>query len=144
MAAHIKLFLLCVTLSAFAQAQPGEEPHIACVKSLAMPSYPLIAKQARAAGVYVANLTIGPTGRATGIVIEARGKGNMAQLFIAAVDAKLRAAQFDVGCQGKTVRLEFSFEFHDELPPVDNGPDSVLFRGPNVFVIASPPQLIKF
>ncbi len=139
--------LLCIlAVAACARAQEAGNSNLSCVKSLVVPTYPTIAKQALVTGWFVAKLTVGSTGRAEKIKVEQKlGRAtSLTQIFVNAIEAQLKAAQFEVTCQGSSVTLEFSFEIHEDLPAAPTGPDRVVFRGPNTFVIATPPKLINF
>ena len=135
--------LLGLLMVSAAQAQSGDEYNLACIKSLVLLPYPPIARQARVTGEVSVEVTVSKVGGAEKIeFVSAQPK----RLLADPVKEYLTKAQYDPTCVGKAVRLRFVFEVHEELPPVSttDAKTEVVFKGPNTFIIATPPGVVMF
>jgi hypothetical protein len=134
-------FLL--TLSAL-PALAQTETNIACVERLEVPAYPVLAKQARIAGVLTTEVLVGPDASVEKISSQWDSQwaaGSKADsIFSSVVEKSLRASTFAKSCAGKKVTLVFNFVLAESLPPQQT---RFSFGYPNRFWIAVPSPMVQ-
>ena len=117
------------------------EANIACVERLQIPTYPILAAQARITGVVIANVLLGPNG-SVDTIASASDRGKAHPILLGGVEKSMRASTFAKACANK--RLELIFNFVIEGTPVQRPTESAIsFRYPNQFWIATPPLLVN-
>jgi hypothetical protein len=125
---------------ALAQSELNAEPNAQCIERLRMPVYPKLADQARISGTLTVIVSLAPDGSIKGTTLEMAEASPVAKrLFPPAIDQALTASVFRKNCEGKPVRLVFSFVLGEELD-TNSLPQTVSFGYPNRFWISVPPK----
>ncbi len=134
------LLLILSALSAVAQT----ETNMSCVERLEIPTYPVLAKQARIAGALTVTLSLGSDASIRTIASEwtpqPASLSKTAGIFVPVVEKSLRASTFAKSCGGKTVTLVFNFALDESLLPNEIRSS---FSYPDQFWITAPSTLIQ-
>jgi hypothetical protein len=131
-----------VLKSLFAQS-PEPNTNTACIEKLQIPSYPLLARQARLRGVVVATTTLNSNGTIKSISIQMEsGTVSATKILTSAVETALRSSVYTHACDGKPLKLIFNFVLGQDLLP-NNDKQTVSFGYPNRFWIVAPPAVMN-
>ncbi len=117
------------------------ETNIACVERLEIPTYPILAKQARIAGAITANLTVRANGSAQSVTLTTESGTRLHPILRPSVEESVGASSFAKACAGKTVTLVFHFEIDEKLSVKQQPVAS--FGYPNHFWITAPSTLVQ-
>jgi hypothetical protein len=131
---------LCLVVLAgmcFAQESgSNRNSNIACVDRLRLPTYPLLAQQARISGTVHAAVGLSATASPERIEIgPAPNAPPVRGLLKAPVEKAIREAIFKKDCSGKTVELVFVFEIRGDAEETPK--QTVSYGFPNIFRIES-------
>jgi hypothetical protein len=117
---------------------PADTPNAACVERLEMPTYPLLARQARLAGTLSVTVTLGPGATVENITTKADLNNNTAQgVFFTPLKNTILKGRFREDCAGKQVTLIFEFRISGD--PSDRQQQEAAFGFPNRFWITARP-----
>jgi|WetSurMetagenome_2_1015567.scaffolds.fasta_scaffold401335_3 hypothetical protein len=133
----MKLCVLVALTIARAFGQDATLANLSCVRSLTVPSYPLIAGASRVQGLVTVRLVVSRAGGIEKQTIEGP------QMLTRSMGQNLDA-QFDRACEGKTVVIKFQFLVEDDRPVSSNPIEIYRWIAPNTFVISLPPRPIMF
>ena len=135
------IFCLAVVAQPRDKATSGltDTPNAACVERLELPSYPLLARQARLAGTLSVTIALDHSAAVDKITAKANLNNNGAQgvLFVPVQNAILHKAHFRQNCAGKEVVLVFDFRITGD--PSDAQQQEAAFGFPNRFWITARP-----
>lgn len=135
--AIVAIAFAVVSAMSFAQeGGPKPDSNISCVDRIKLPTYPLLAQQARVSGTVNANVVLSSTALPQRVETNAATNAPHAKGVLAVpVERAIREAIFNSTCGGKTVELVFIFE----IGGVTNGrPKQTISYGfPNRFWIGS-------
>jgi hypothetical protein len=127
------LAISCALASVTCVAHPLEDQsNMSCVKRLQLPLYPSIAQSARITVAFTAAIVVANDGSAQSTSFEGVSgpRPDLAKLFFfPEVERSLKGSEFDVTCNGRTVRMAFDFRM-DRNPP-----NLAVFGFPNRFEI---------
>lgn len=135
-----RIVLLVFAASLFYGQTPNTPPASAdlmCVGRLELPSYPLLAQQARIEGTVSVDIVLSTAGSIRDVNVHDDVKPSMPArgVLLKVVSDAVRAAAFERSCFGRTVSLVFIFE----LAGTSTGQprQAVAFGSPNRFWIKS-------
>jgi hypothetical protein len=116
---------------------PPADADLMCVGRLELPSYPLLAQQARIEGTVSADIVLSTAGSIRDVNVHdgANPSATTRGVLLKAVSDAVRAAEFERSCAGRTVRIVFIFE----LAGTSSGRprQTLAFGTPNKFWIRS-------
>lgn len=126
-------------------ARETDDPNLTCIKRMELPSYPLLAKQARSSGTYsvtvvldaaatIQHLSVRTDAKIPSSRTDAEIPSSVGILGTAAAKA-LRSAEFDRSCGGKTMTVLFTFEVSGTS--MGQPRQAFAFGSPNRFWITS-------
>jgi hypothetical protein len=116
---------------------PPASADLMCVRRLEVPSYPLLAQQARIEGTVSVDIVLSTAGyvRDVNAHVDAKPPTAARGVLLKAVSEAVRAAAFDCSCAGRTVSLVFIFELAGTS--IGQPRQTVSFGSPNRFWIKS-------
>jgi hypothetical protein len=134
--------VLCVPSQAQQPASipPGDETNVACAQRVQIPSYPLLARQARLAGTLSVKVKLGANASVDEVSAQWHlNNDNAKAVLLAPIENALRKSQFRRDCAGKIVTLEYEFRISGD--PNDRQTQEVEYGYPNHFWITTRPLI---
>ena len=102
--------VMCLGVFGCSQRDTTDPSNMTCVKRLQIPSYPTIARLARASFETSAAIRLATDGKIQSVVLE--GATGLEQLFRPTIEETLRASAFEPSCSHKTVRVSYAFRMN--------------------------------
>ncbi len=123
------------------QFGPTQDPTNAiCAERIEIPSFPMLARQARLSGTLSVKVKLGPNGAVAEVSAESQLNNDRAQpVLLTPIERALRKSRFRPNCAGKVVILEFTFGIDGD--PYDGQTQEIAFGYPNRFWITTRPPI---
>lgn len=137
---RVAVFMFATFLVSGGYGQTPKTPlpansNLMCIEKLEMPSYPLLAQQARISGTVTVDVVLSTTGSVQDVNVRDEPNPPRAGdgVLRTPVFEAIRGAVFDRSCGGKTVNLVFVFELSGTS--IGSPKQTVAFGSPNRFWI---------
>ena len=135
--------LLVATSNLARAAQSDDSRPASCFVKMQLPSYPLLARQARIAGTFQTSVELDDEGHV--LRVASRSNASYSQvktILYPAVEASIRASIFSRSCANQTLTMVYHFVL-GEGAASKSPRDTLWFSYPNEFFVSTSPEFYQ-